>query len=135
MLLDLETTLARLISQPRIEFIATDGAEGEAAFFFCAHPKAFAAVIEMRPIHVIMRHFPAVQSQGIQHPFSIRKQPASTQFRARMVGFFQEKRTTDHLRRDLGQVQRGGNSGRTCAYNDQVKTGWAGHGAFRISRT
>ncbi len=71
-LLDEETALARLAGQPGIELVPADGAEGKCARFFCAHAHAFAVVIEMRPVHIEMRHFTAVQSQGMQDHFGIR---------------------------------------------------------------
>jgi hypothetical protein len=40
-----------------------DGAEGERTFFLAAHAKAASVIIEMRPVHVAMRHFPDVQPQ------------------------------------------------------------------------
>ena len=131
----METALARFVSQPGIELIPADGAKCKAALFFGAHPKTLATEIKMRPIHVVMRHILAVQPEGIQDNLCIRQQPTSAQFRARVVCFFQDECPMHHFRRDLRQVECGGNSRRTCTYNDQVESGWVGHGDCRGSRT
>ncbi len=116
-----ESALTRLAGQPGIEFMPADGAEGERAPLLPAHAEAPAVVIEMRPVHVDMRHFPAVQSQGLQDVFSIRQQAAAAQFRARVAGLLQDQGAPHQLRCDLCQVQRRGNSGRACADDDDVK--------------
>ena len=68
-----------------------------------------------------MGYLTDIQPEGLQYKFSIRYKAASAQFRARMAGFFQDERMPDHFRRHLRKVQRSGDSGRACAYNDDVK--------------
>jgi hypothetical protein len=67
-----------------------------------------------------VRDFGDVQPQVTQDYFCIWQDASATQFRTRVAVFFQDKRTRHHLRRDLRQVERGGDSGRPCTYDDNV---------------
>ena len=99
-LLDEETGFTRLARQPGIELVPADGAEGVRALFLAAHAQAPAVVIEMRPVHVAVRDFRAVQPQRLQDHFRIRYQAAAAQFGARVARFFQDERTWDQIRRE-----------------------------------
>jgi len=126
-LLDQETPLTRLARQPGVELVPADGAKCDRVLFPGAHAEALPVVIEMRPVHVAVRHFPAVQPQPLQDHFRIRQQPAAAQLVARVARFFQDERAPDQLGRELCQVQRSGDPGRACAHNDDVVAAVGGH--------
>ena len=88
-----------------------DGAEGICSLLFRAHAHAFAIEIEMRPVHIHMRHFAIVQPQPVQDHLGIRQQAASAQFRTRVAGFFQDQGARHQFRRHLRQVESSGDPG------------------------
>ena len=117
---DEETTLARFVCQPGVELVSADGTEGEFTFFLDAHRHALAVVVEMSPIHIIVGDFGNIQPQFFQNHFAIGQEAAAAQFRARVMGFFQDERAWNKFRCDLRQMQRCGYSRRTGAHDDDI---------------
>jgi hypothetical protein len=61
-----------------------------------------------------------IQSQSAQDHLGIRQEAAAAQLGARVARLFQDQRARHEVRRNLSQVERGGESGRACARNDDI---------------